>query len=203
MGPNQYTPSQAAAVTGLSLTAVHKALDNKILQPKKARAGKTVRRLLAKDQIVYLQLEAEGLRVLPLRIRRLVAAAVGASPRANTVSVGNGTALQVAVKPARQRVDAALGRLARITRIVHSDPEILRGAPVYKGTRIPVHAVSEMMAAGASVTEILAGYPSLTREMVELAPVYAKAFPHRGRPPLRPWATQRPVRVSTYRLQDL
>src|ERR1700691_5616450 len=114
MGPNEYTPAQAAAVTGLSLAAVHKALDTRILRPKRARTGKTVRRLLIKTQIVYLQLEAEGLRVLPLRVRRRVAEAVGASPLAKTVSVGNGTALHVAVKAARQKVEAALGRLARI-----------------------------------------------------------------------------------------
>lgn len=197
---NQYTPAQAAAVTGLSLTAVHKALDTHILRPKRAKSGKTVRRLLAKNQIVYLQLEAEGLRVLPLRVRRLVAQAVGASPRAKMLSVGNGTALQVALKPARQKVEAALSRLARIARMVHSDPKIMRGAPVYKGTRIPVHAISDMMAQGANVGEILEGYPSLNREMVELAPVYARAFPYRGRPPLRPWARRKPIHEAVYPL---
>src|SRR5580658_6751119 len=112
MESNEYTPAQAAAVTGLSLAAVHKALDTHILRPKISRAGRTVRRLLVKNQLVYLQLEAEGLRVLPLRVRRQVAQALGASPRSETVSVGNGTALQVAVKPARQKVEVALSRLA-------------------------------------------------------------------------------------------
>jgi uncharacterized protein (DUF433 family) len=64
--------------------------------------------------------------------------------------------------------------------MMESDPEIMRGAPVYKGTRIPVHAIADMLSQGVAVAEILEGYPALTREMVELAPLYVKAFPRRG-----------------------
>jgi uncharacterized protein (DUF433 family) len=83
--------------------------------------------------------------------------------------------------------------------MVESDPEVMRGAPVYRGTRIPVHAIADMLSQGASVAEILEGYPALTREKVELAPMYAKAFPHRGRPVTRPWAKRPPRRVSELR----
>jgi uncharacterized protein (DUF433 family) len=84
--------------------------------------------------------------------------------------------------------------------MIVSDPEVMRGTPVYRGTRIPVHAIADMLAQGATLQEILEGYPALTREAVELAPVYAKAFPRRGRPPARPWARQQPRRVTRNRL---
>ncbi len=45
---------------------------------------------------------------------------------------------------------------------IHSDPEILGGKPVVKGTRIPVELVLEYLAEGGSIADILDGYPSLT-----------------------------------------
>ncbi len=84
--------------------------------------------------------------------------------------------------------------------MVDSDPEILQGAPVYRRTRIPVHAIAGMLSQGATVEEILEGYPALTREKVELAPMYARAFPRRGRPVVYPWAKRRPRRVTEHRL---
>ena len=100
----------------------------------------------------------------------------------------------------RAEVETGLRRLAEATRMVESDREIMRGAPVYKGTRIPVHAIADMLSPGATVAEILEGYPALTREKVELAPMYAKAFPRRGRPVMRSWANRRPRRLSERRL---
>ncbi|HUE23192.1 MAG TPA: DUF5615 family PIN-like protein [Bryobacteraceae bacterium] len=48
--------------------------------------------------------------------------------------------------------------------MVESDQEIMRGVPVYKGTRILVHTIADMLSQGATVAEILEGYPALTRE---------------------------------------
>jgi uncharacterized protein (DUF433 family) len=60
-------------------------------------------------------------------------------------------------------------QLARIRALVASDPEIMRGAPVFEATRIPVDLVADMLAEGATATEILAGQPTLTEEMLRLA----------------------------------
>jgi len=48
--------------------------------------------------------------------------------------------------------------------VVHSDPEIMGGTPVFVGTRIPVGVLFENLAAGASLDEILENFPSLKRE---------------------------------------
>jgi uncharacterized protein (DUF433 family) len=90
----------------------------------------------------------------------------------------------------------ALRRIEQAQNMVVSDPQVMRGTPVFRGTRVPVQAIAAMLADGASVTEILAGYPALTRQMVELAPVYVSAFPRRGRPARLPWRKQRPIRVT-------
>ena len=77
-----YTPAQAAAVTGLPLAAVHKAIDSRLIHPRAARSGATVRRLLTKEQLIFLQLEAEGLRLLPVGTRREIAESIQRSPKA-------------------------------------------------------------------------------------------------------------------------
>jgi uncharacterized protein (DUF433 family) len=56
---------------------------------------------------------------------------------------------------------------------------------VIRGTRVPVHAVAAQFDAGTSIDRILKSYPSLTKAQVELASVYAKAVPQRGRPKRR------------------
>jgi uncharacterized protein (DUF433 family) len=187
-------------VTGLPLPAVHKAIEYRLIRPKVVREGRSLYRLLSKPQVLYLQLEANGLRCLPLATRRQIARAVEATPDLDIVPVSQGGALVVEIKSARKQMEGALRRLAQAERMAMSDSDIMKGTPVYRGTRIPVHAIADLLAQGTTVEEILEGYPALNREAVELAPVYAKAFPHRGRPPARPWARRQPRRVTGNRL---
>jgi uncharacterized protein (DUF433 family) len=182
-----FTPAQAAAITGLPLAAVHKAIDSRLIRPRSARSGGSVRRLLTKEQLIYLQLEAEGLRLLPVGTRREIAESIQGSPRADLMAIGNGTVLFVEFKTARRKVEGQLKQLAHIERMVVSDPEIMRGTPVFKGTRIPVDLVADMIAQGATAEEILEGYPTLSKERIAIAPLYVRAFPRRGRPSRRPW----------------
>jgi len=83
-----YTPAQAAALTGLPLAAVHKAIDGRLIRPRATRSGATVRRLLTKEQLIFLQLEAEGLRLLPLGTRRKIAEALRRFPKTDRLPVG-------------------------------------------------------------------------------------------------------------------
>jgi uncharacterized protein (DUF433 family) len=46
------------------------------------------------------------------------------------------------------------------------DSDICNGQPVIRGTRIAAHTVLEFLAAGDSIDDVLAEYPSITREDV-------------------------------------
>lgn len=198
MTEKAYTPAEASAIVKLPLKAIHKLMDGRLIRPHRARRGSQVRRLLSAEQLVYLRLEAEGVRLLPMASRREVARAVESAPDADVVAVSGGSALVVQVKNARRDVERELSRLHKIEQMVVTDPEIMGGTPVYRGTRIPVDLVATMTEQGTSVEEILEGYPALNREQVELAPLYVAAFPRRGRPARRPWAKQKPTRVTQY-----
>jgi uncharacterized protein (DUF433 family) len=58
------------------------------------------------------------------------------------------------------------------SRIV-TNPEVLGGQPCVRGTRISVEFLLESIAGGASVDEIVAAYPRLTREDVTAAVQFA------------------------------
>ena len=55
-----------------------------------------------------------------------------------------------------------------------SDPEILRGKPRIKGTRIPVGLVLGHLAAGKTSADILAEFPDLTKEQIAACLDYAR-----------------------------
>lgn len=180
--------------------AVHKAVEYKLIRPKRVRDGHSVQRLFSIPQVLYLFVEAKGLGSLPLSTRRQVARAVERDPGIDAMSIHEGSVVLIQIKSARKELETGLRRLAEAERMVHSDPEFMRGVPVYRGTRIPVHMVAGMLSQGATIDDILEGYPALTREKVALAPMYAKAFPRRGRPVSRPWASRNPRRVSQHHL---
>jgi uncharacterized protein (DUF433 family) len=50
--------------------------------------------------------------------------------------------------------------------VYHSDPEILGGAPVFKGTRVPVQSLFDHLMAGDSIEFFLDGFPSVERQQV-------------------------------------
>ena len=50
-----------------------------------------------------------------------------------------------------------------VARVIHSDAKILRGTPVFKGTRVPARFLFEFLAAGDSLGEFLDAYPSVSR----------------------------------------
>ncbi len=54
-----------------------------------------------------------------------------------------------------------------------SDPNILRGKPVIKGTRISVELILEKLGEGTSIEELLEAYPNLTKEDILAALSYS------------------------------
>lgn len=56
---------------------------------------------------------------------------------------------------------------------ITSDPEILRGKPRLKGTRIPVSLVLGYLAARKTAEEIIAELPDLNREQIAACLDYA------------------------------
>jgi len=54
-------------------------------------------------------------------------------------------------------------------RVIHSDPELLGGTPVFIGTRVPVRNLIDYLEAGDSLEDFLRSFPSVSREQVVAA----------------------------------
>ena len=50
--------------------------------------------------------------------------------------------------------------------VVHSDPEILGGTPVFVGTRVPLRNLIDYIEEGYTLDEFLDDFPSVTRDQV-------------------------------------
>lgn len=53
--------------------------------------------------------------------------------------------------------------------IIHSDPDILGGTPVFLGTRVPASTLLDYLEAGDSLTDFLDDFPTVTREQAVAA----------------------------------
>ena len=195
----EFTPAQASAVANLPLRTVHKLIELRLIRPRLRRIGRSLQRMLTREQLLFLGLEAKGVRLLPIATRRSIAKKIEKSPEIDVMCLAEGSALVVEVKSTRQELEQDLKKLQRAEAMIVSDPDIMRGSPVYRGTRIPVQLVADMLSQGATPEEIVEGYPSLDKEKVALAPLYVQAFPRRGRPMAKPWAKAKPIRATRHR----
>jgi uncharacterized protein (DUF433 family) len=62
------------------------------------------------------------------------------------------------------------------------DPEIKRGEPVIRGSRVSVHTLADRIAQGESVAVLEEDFPHIPADAREVAVQYARANPRRGRP---------------------
>lgn len=51
-----------------------------------------------------------------------------------------------------------------LTDVIHSDPDILGGTPVFVGTRVPAQSLIDYLAAGDTLDQFLDAFPSVSRE---------------------------------------
>ena len=60
--------------------------------------------------------------------------------------------------------------------VVHSDPEISGGTPVFRGTRVPVRSLFDHLEQGVTVHEFLDDFPSVSKEQALATLAIARDF---------------------------
>jgi uncharacterized protein (DUF433 family) len=95
----------------------------------------------------------------------------------------------IVIRPDAEALEAA-ARTGRYTEAreqwIEQNPRIFAGEPVITGTRITVHGVARRLEDGDTIEMLLEDYPYLPREAFEVAVMYARTHPRRGRP-VKPW----------------
>lgn len=180
-----FTPAEAGAVSGLGRKAIDNAIDKRLV-PKAVkaagRAGRGARhaRLIRETDLVWIYVNSRAPGAIPRAERETAYARLAAAPGAEQLRVSELVYLDVG--EARRQIEAGATALERAKARVVSDPEILSGEPVFKGTRVPIYDVAASLAKGISRERILAAYSVLDEESLDQARLYAEAFPPRGRP---------------------
>jgi len=193
------TANEAASVTGVPLRQVHRIIDAGLLGGAVKRRDKA--RLLAPRALVALKLAHQTADVLTLHSRRVVVATSIRRPRQSMIRTD---LVVIDARPAARAVRSGLSRLTKARGIVSSTPGVLGGTPVFKGTRIPVHDIADMLANGDTPAAIVKSYPRLDVDGVRLAAIYALAYPPRGRPRTKSSRrSRRPKASETLAFDDL
>jgi uncharacterized protein (DUF433 family) len=185
------TANEAASVTGVPLRQVHRIIDAGLLGGAVKRRDNV--RLLAPKALIGLRLAYETANVLRLESRRAVVATSIRMPRRSTIRTAM---VAIDARPAARAVRSGLSQLSKARGIVSSVPDVLGGTPVFKGTRIPVHDIADMLRNGDRPAAIMKGFPRLDAEKIRLAAIYAVAYPPRGRPRVKSPQAARPPKTS-------
>lgn len=67
-----------------------------------------------------------------------------------------------------------------INQYIIADPKICHGKPAFKGTRIMVWQILEMLKAGENTQDIIKDFPGLTLKHIEAALEYASSLTKKG-----------------------
>ncbi len=193
-----FTTAEAAALTRLPVKVVNNAIDKRTVAAHvRGRHGEKSLRLVDASALLFLSLERELVSDTTPSFRQKLFKAISAAVAegAQTVAVG---ALTLDIRPSWQDMARRIKELRRAEGLANADPEVLGGVPVFRGTRIPIHMIADLLSQGETAETLRRGYPRLTDEMIHLAPLYAGAHPLRGRPRKQSWRGRpngRPVRV--------
>jgi uncharacterized protein (DUF433 family) len=83
--------------------------------------------------------------------------------------------------------------------VIHSDPEIMSGTPVFVGTRVPFQTLLDYIASGQPLGEFLEDFPTVSKDRAIAALEQAKEalFPVRVEPDKRRYFSANTRRSSS------
>ena len=185
------TLREAAILAEVPKKAVEKAVETRVLSSLSHRPrfrGSGTRYVPLRAVAYFAAIRRAELEYLPVKVKRAIwTKLMRLEPtKLEPIEFAPGARLDIR-RLARAHLEKASDyKAARDTYIV-SDPDILGGTPVIKGTRITVYAVLGRLQDGETVDDLAHDNPDVPREAFEAAAIFAKAHPLRGRPSGRPW----------------
>lgn len=190
------TRNETAEISGVSVNAVTKALEQRIAKPRRVR-GRT---LLASEEAAALALISQVPVALSVKIKRELRDWIvhGSPERAEEFELS--PALRVAMTEDAAQVATRAAEYVRLrSKYVELNPSKMGGAPVIRGTRVPVRTLAQLVEEGETPGALKEDYPHVPEEAYEVAVLWARGNPRRGRPggSTRRRETQPPRRAAT------
>src|SRR5438874_2127689 len=191
-----FSPSEIRAVAGVPVKSIYKAIAQRL--PGALVVRRKRQPLLTRRGAVCVVIDHELPSDVPVTVRKRVYARLKESVPAGTVKCRSGILQYVIdVKTVSDKLERGVTKYRKAMSLIVEDPGIQAGAATFKGTRILVHQIADLISQGATEPELQEDYPRLTRAMIGAAIVYAKAHPRRGRPRTPTWRKGKPLSERT------
>jgi uncharacterized protein (DUF433 family) len=187
----QFSLKEAAAIADVPEPFVRKAIAQRTLRPRAVASGRAVRYRFAPRDMLFLKVIFGFPFDLPRKdkdaLRSLVdgkraSAGQWQATKTDFVFRSGDVVVHVEAKNARDALAHDLAAYRRGRRRIVSDPSILAGEPVFKGTRIPLAHVSALIAKRVPLREIAEDYPALSLADIAFAAIHARMKRNPGRP---------------------
>jgi uncharacterized protein (DUF433 family) len=173
------TRNEIAEISGVSLNAVNKALEQRVAKARRSR-GRT---LLAADEAAGLALLSELPISLSIKLKREVRNWIVKRNPAKAEEFELSRALRIAMtENAADVAKRAFDYVRLREQYVETDPGRMGGTPVIRGTRVPVRTLAQLVEGGESPKALKEDYPHIPEEAYDVAVLWAKGNPRRGRP---------------------
>jgi uncharacterized protein (DUF433 family) len=173
------TRNEIAEISGVSINAVNKALEQRVAKARRQR-GRT---LLAADEAAALALLSELPAGLSIKLKREVRNWIVKRNPARAEEFELSRALRIAMTENAADVAKRAFEYVRLRdRYVEVDPGKMGGTPVIRGTRVPVRTLAQLVEGGESRKALREDYPHIPEDAYDVAVLWAKGNPRRGRP---------------------
>lgn len=177
------TRNEIAEISGVSINAVNKALEQRVAKAQRQR-GRT---LLAADEAAALALLSELPISLSIKLKREVRNWIVKRNPAKAEEFELSRALRVAMtENAADVARRAFDYVQLREKYVEVDPAKMGGAPVIRGTRVPVRTLAQRVKGDENRRTLREDYPHIPEEAYDVAVLWAKGNPRRGRPVKKP-----------------
>jgi uncharacterized protein (DUF433 family) len=191
IGVKGFSLREAAAIAGIPESTIRTAIEKRSITPSSSRVGKSIRYEFDLNELLFIKLLTEFPFSLPKEdkdsLRRLVGKSSGSVGRwqmrgPNLLMKNGELSVSVHYHPLRKQLVQNVNLYRKgVDRIV-SDPEILSGEPVFKGTRIPLEHIAGLFRKGVSEAEIREDYPAVIDPDLAFASIHARMSLPPGRP---------------------
>lgn len=187
----RFSLREAAAIAEIPESTIRTAIEKQSIRPPSSRVGKAVRYEFDLNELLFIKLLTEFPFSLPKEdkdsLRQLVGKSSGSAGRwkirgDDLLIKKAGLSVLVRYRLLRRQLVRRVTLYRDGGERIFSDPEILNGEPIFKGTRIPLNHIAGLFRRGTSETEIREDYPALRDLDLAFATLYARMGRSPGRP---------------------
>jgi uncharacterized protein (DUF433 family) len=177
------TRNEIAEISGVSINAVNKALEQRVAKARKQR-GRT---LLMADEAAALALLSELPISLSIKLKREVRNWIVKRNPVMAEEFELSRALRIAMTENAADVAKRACDYVRLReKYIETDQAKMGGAPVIRGTRVPVRTLAQLVEGGEDRGVLKQDFPHIPEEAYDVAVLWARGNPRRGRPVGRP-----------------